>query len=364
MTMKERLLAPFRGIAADHPAWAADLSYWYSAAELSGSLPRQYAGRDGYRKLHADLGVAYYYDYDSRLFDVQFDGVELSDRQTARERTRRWRTSKGTLSEHWSFLEGASCWARDTYAVTTDRDLPILAEICGRTRFTAAVHEFVRIRDWIGDAGLPVAPVPRSPLPALLTDWCGVEKAVYFLADSPSVMRGILERIDAANDAAFDIAASAPCDLVHFCDNLDSSASTPFFEDLMREYYQRRLAQLHAAGKHAVVHLDGRVWGLLPLLASSGFDGVEAITPAPVGDVEIEDLRGVAANQETVLWGGIPGAMFCAPWTREQVRAHTRRLLQCLGGKNRLVVGSADQVPPDGNLDYCRTIAEVIQESN
>ena len=364
MTMKERLLAPFRGLAADHPAWAADLSYWYAAAEISGALPREYAGRDGYRKLHADLGVAYYYDYDSHLFDVRFDGVELTEELSPRERTRRWRTSRGTLTEHWCFLEAASCWARDTYAVTTDRDLPILLEICGRTRFTPAVHEFLRARDWIGDAGLPVAPVPRSPLPALLTDWCGVERAIYFLMDTPSIMQSIMERIDEANNEAFDIVVSAPCDLVHFCDNLDSSASTPFFEGFMREYYERRLALLHAAGKYAVVHLDGRVRGLLPLLASCGFDGVEAITPAPVGDVEIQDLRGVAANPKTVLWGGIPGAMFCAPWTRGQVCAHTERLLECLGGGNRLIVGSADQVPPNGNLDYCRAIAEIVQTAN
>jgi hypothetical protein len=362
VTKKERLLAPFRGVAPDRPAWVADLSYWYAAAESRGELPVEYKGREGYKRLHQDLGVGYYYDYESRLFESEFDGVEFSESQTEKERTRQWRTAKGSLCEHWCFLDRSACWARDKYAVTSERDLPVLLEICERTRFTPALQNFAAIEEWVGESGAPLAPVPRSPLPALLTDWCGVERTVYFLVDNAVIMRRIIECIDQANDEAFEIVASAPCELVHFCDNLDSSASTPFFEELMRDYYERRVSQLHAAGKHSVVHLDGRVRGLLPLLASCGFDGVESITPGPVGDVVIEDLRAVAANPRTILWGGIPGAMFSPPWTRAQICDHTRRLLASLAQENRLIVGSADQIPPNGNLDYCLAISEIVEK--
>jgi Uroporphyrinogen decarboxylase (URO-D) len=360
--MKERLLAPFRGIAPDKPAWVADLSYWYAAAEGCGRLSCEYQGREGYKKLHEDLGVGYYYDYESRLFESEFDGVDFSERQMGKERNRRWRTSKGSLTEHWRFLDSAACWARDKYPVSSECELPILLEICSRMRFAPAHSVYKEIEEWVGESGVPLAPVPRSPLPGLLTDWCGVERTVYFLMDNVGTMRRIMECIDAANDAAFAIVASAPCELVHFCDNLDSSASTPYFEQFMREYYERRVRQLHDAGKHAVVHLDGRVRGLLPLLASCGFDGVESITPAPLGDVAVEELRAVAANPRTILWGGIPGAMFSQPWTKAQICDHTKRLLESLAGENRLIVGSADQIPPNGNLDYCAAISETIEK--
>jgi len=111
-----------------------------------------------------------------------------------------------------------------------------------------------------------------------------------------------------------------------------------------------------------VVHLDGRVRGLLPLLASCGFDGVESITPAPVGDVSIPDLRQVAANPQTILWGGIPGAMFGPSWTRTQICEHTTQLLESLAEGGRLVVGSADQIPPNGNLEFCAVISETIEK--
>jgi len=110
------------------------------------------------------------------------------------------------------------------------------------------------------------------------------------------------------------------------------------------------------------VHLDGRLRGLLPKLARAGFDGIESVTPGPVGDIEVEDLRTVIGNEETILWGGIPGAMFCEPWTADDIRDQTRRLLDALWEGGRLVVGSADQVPPTGNLEFCRVVADTIEE--
>ena len=100
--------------------------------------------------------------------------------------------------------------------------------------------------------------------------------------------------------------------------------------------------------------------GLLPRLAEVGFDGVESITPEPVGDVAIEELRGLCGEHKTIIWGGIPGAMFAPPWGAEGMREQTTRLLDELWPENRLIVGSADQVPPDGDIELCRVVAETI----
>jgi len=43
MTPRERLLAPFRGIKPDRPAWLADLSYWHEAALQAGTNITTYA---------------------------------------------------------------------------------------------------------------------------------------------------------------------------------------------------------------------------------------------------------------------------------------------------------------------------------
>lgn len=360
MTPRERLLAPFHDVKPDRPAWQADLSYWYSAAKAADKLQPQYRGRDGYKRLHEDLGICFYHNISPCVFEESFVNIEHSVKEAGNERRGYWRSPAGELTDHWQYLGKSFCWAHDEYAVKTTDDLKTLADLYLHIRYKPAYEEFNREAEWSGDSGLPVVPAPRSPLPALLADWCGVEQTIYFLADNPDLVAEVLERIDRSNDEAFDLLCAAPCELIHFGDNLDSSSSTSFFEEHMKAYYEKRLKQLHKAGKFAVVHLDGRVRGLLPKLAACGFDGIESITPAPVGDVAIEDLRAVAANSKTILWGGIPGAMFCYPWRAEDIRAHTDRLLNALACDGRLIVGSADQVPPDGCLDFCRLIAETI----
>ena len=107
------------------------------------------------------------------------------------------------------------------------------------------------------------------------------------------------------------------------------------------------------------VHLDGTVKGLLPKLVRAGFDAIEAITPRPAGDLEIEEIRDLAGGGPVILWGGVPGVMFAPSFTWEQMKAHVERLIDAWG-QGPFVMGVADQVPPDGSIDYCRKIAELI----
>ncbi|MGD9496068.1 MAG: uroporphyrinogen decarboxylase family protein [Armatimonadota bacterium] len=362
MTQRERLLAPFRGVRPDRPAWAADLSYWYTAMEQMGRLEARYAGEEGYQRLHEDLGVCVYYGRGGATYRGRCDGVETGVHQEGRVRTRWWRTPAGEISDRWDYLEQAHCWAHTQYAVKTLADLRVVQDIFARTRYEPAPESFLRASAAIGDAGLPICAVPRSPLPALMTDWCGVVTTSYLLADEPAAVEDTLATIDQAVDAAFAAICEGPAELLHCCDNLDSNTYTSLFDRYMREYYARRLAQLHAAGKCVVTHLDGFVRGLLPRLCAVGFDGIESITPAPVGDVEIEELRALCGTDRTIIWGGIPGAMFAPPWTAAAMREHTIRLLDALAPGGRLVVGSADQVPPDGDIELCRLIAQTIDE--
>lgn len=354
-------MAPFQGIKPDKPAFVADLSYWYEAMQSKGSLPVQYQAEAGYLQLHRDLGVCAYYGLNGTVYSWCYDGVEEHTAESALVRIKEWRLPRGILREKWEYVPEGCCWAHTGYAASTADDLKLVQDLAKRMRFAPDEKEFRRLAEHLGEDGVPISPVPRSPLPALLADWCGVMNTVYLVADETAAVEDTLSAIDQANDSAFEASIQSSAKLFHFCDNLDSGNCASLFDRYLKVYYQRRLRQLHEAGKYAVVHLDGAVRGLLPRLAECGFDGVESLTPAPVGDVTIAGLRAVAKNPDTILWGGIPGAMFAPPWTAAQIAEHTRQLLQTLAGQGRLIVGSADQVPPNGNLDFCRLIADTVE---
>ena len=362
MSPRERLLAPFKGIKPDHPAWLADLTYWRDAARQAGKLEARYEGRDGLLQLHMDLGVCAYYFYEANtLFAVRREGVVCRTEETASRRVTHWRTPGGELEETWEYVPDAFCWAHTGYAVSTARDLKVLQDLFRCTHFEPHAEDYLRLRDFLGDAGVPLCAAPRSPLPALMADWCGVMNTIYLVEDERAAVEDTLAVIAGANDPAFEIMARGPAELFHFCDNLDSGNYGLLFDRYMRSDYERRLGQLHATGRYAVVHLDGTVRGLLPRLAACGFDGVESLTPMPVGDVGIAELRTLAANPRTILWGGIPGAMFAPPWKAADVRSHLLALLEAHGHDGRLVAGSADQIPPNGDIQFCRLISDTIE---
>lgn len=150
--------------------------------------------------------------------------------------------------------------------------------------------------------------------------------------------------------------------LVHFADNLTSDNFTGLYDEFMAPVHRNRLARLHAAGVKAAVHLDGTIRGLLPKLIESGFDSVEALTPKPVGDVGLEEMRTVAGSESVILWGGLPGAMFAPPYTWPDMQAHVKRLLECWSG-TPFIIGVADQIPPNGDISFCKKIAAMIKDT-
>jgi hypothetical protein len=96
-------------------------------------------------------------------------------------------------------------------------------------------------------------------------------------------------------------------------------------------------------------------------LAAVGFDAVEALTPKPVGEVGLPEMRAVAAREDLVLWGGVPGAMFAPPFSRDVKRAQVDTLIDSWQGQP-FIVGVADQVPPDGDIGFVRQVAKLLQE--
>ena len=102
--------------------------------------------------------------------------------------------------------------------------------------------------------------------------------------------------------------------------------------------------------------------GCLPLLTECGFDVAEAVTPAPVGDIEIEQLRRMAGDS-IVIWGGLPGSLFTPQFTDTEFDAYVRRILDAFRHDNKFVLGVGDQVPPDAIIERIKRVSHIIDEN-
>jgi len=362
--MRESFLQLLNGEQPTEIVWSADITYWVDGCSASGRADPHWQTEIGLLELSRDLGMMPYFWYGKFwAAEPRYDSrIEVFTTAEGMRRTTTWRTPVGTISAEWRRMEG--CWseAPTRYAVQDERDLEVLLYVLEHRRLEPMnLDDFRQRLDlWARYDGVPCLGLPRSPLPAFIVDWAGVEHGALLAMDYPDKLEEILRLMTNQEQPVLEAVAELKPPLVHFPDNLSSDNLTTFFEAHMMDRYRQRLDFLHAAGVRCAVHLDGSVRGLLPRLAAVGFDAVEALTPKPVGDVSVTDMRALAANDRVVLWGGVPGPMFCPPFTWDDIRQHTQTLLSAWAS-GLFILGVGDQVPPDGDLDFVRKISDLVR---
>jgi hypothetical protein len=365
-SMLHSLLELLQGRPGDRVVWTADLSYWLTARRHDGSAEPGWDRETGYLELHRDLGVMPYYYYEKFwVGEAVFDsGVELTSTTDDGRAVTELRTPRGTLRGESVFLPESCCWGAVKHMVATAEDLDVLLWALERRRLVPAhLEDYPARRElWARYDGLPCLGLPRSPLPAFTYEWAGLENTVLLMMDYPDKVGRALELMEQQEEPVLDAVCRASPPLVHFPDNLSSENFAGYYDGHMRDRHVRRLERLHAAGVRAAVHLDGTVRGLLPKLVSAGFDAVEALTPRPAGDLTVAEIDELAGDDDVILWGGVPGAMFAPPYTPEQMAGQVRDVLDAWGGRP-FVLGVADQVPPDGRIEFCRDIAEMLGDA-
>lgn len=245
--------------------------------------------------------------------------------------------------------------------VQSENDLDILVYLIDHRHLApAALDGYVkRSVQWRSYEGIPAIALPRSPLPSLSYEWAGVQDTVYLLADCRTKVEHLFALMAEQEGPIIDAVCAAAPPVVHFADNLSSENFTGLYDRYLGPHHRWRIDRLHAAGVRCAVHLDGTVKGLLPKLAEAGFDAVEALTPSPAGDLTAREMRDVAGSDRLALWGGVPGVMFAPPYTWQDMRKHVVETLASWRG-TPFVLGVADQVPPDGDISFCRRIADLV----
>lgn len=362
--MLDSFLALLRGEKIDEVVWTGDISYWIDGQKEHKTASPDWDTEEGYLKLHRDLGLMPYIYYDKfwagePRYD---DAVEVVVEKNGCLTTRTFHTPKGELREETLYSPASCSTAVTRYPVQSKADLEVLLCLLEHRRLEPAhLDDYARRAAWWRQYdGLPCIGLPRSPLSSLCYEWAGVQNAVFLLTDYEDLVRQIVACMEDQEEPILRAICDLRPPLVHFPDNLSSANLTSLYDPFMAAGHRRRLDTLHAAGVKAAVHLDGTVRGLLPKLIDSGFDAIEALTPQPGGDLSVAEIRQLAGDRRVILWGGVPGVLFARPFTWEQVRDHVLRVVECWG-VGPFVLGIADQVPPDGDVEHCRRIAELLR---
>jgi hypothetical protein len=351
------------GEKPDRVVWTADISYWIAGQKQAGKADPIWDTEEGYLRLCRDLGIMPYYYYDKFwLGEPRYTSdVELVTETNGESTVTHIRTPVGELTQELVYLPVSCSVGTRVHFVQSEADLDVLRYVIEHRHLVPVCLDDYeqRMGLWRLYDGLPSIALPRSPLSAFTYEWAGVERAIYLLMDCEDVVAEIFRLMEEQEAPILDAVCAAAPPLVHFADNLSSDVIGGLYDTYMVGNHRRRIDRLHAAGIRCAVHLDGVVRGLLPRLVRSGFDAIEALTPVPAGDLDACEMNDLAGTDRVILWGGVPGIMFAPPYTWEDMEGHVRRVLKAW--QNRpFVLGVADQVPPDGDITFCRRISEML----
>lgn len=358
MNFRENLRKVFNDEKPDNILWFADLSWWYRAEVQKQTLDEKYKD-DGVVQLYRNLGCGIYLP----LVDVYRLEIDCKTeiKNEGDIQIKIYKTPFGELREVIREL-------RDVYTINYDeRLLKNSSDINALKYFFESIHylpdysQAEHLDEIYGEQGVVVACLPRTPFSRMVVECAGLETTTFAAFESEDEFKQLLNVMEEKDDEAYKIVSESPVEYAMFPDNLSSEMISPkFFSEFSLNYYMKRNEQLHKNNKKTLVHIDGTLKGLLPLLAKSGVDCAEGLTPYPIGDAKPSELRPLT-NSEMVLWGGIPSPMFMDSWKIEDFEKYVLSYIEVMKENNKFVIGVGDQVPPNANLERVKLVSEIIK---
>ncbi len=350
MTLREMNLAVFRREPLRHVFLQPRFEPWYAWQKQFDRLPEELRGlelREVYDRLNASMRyVGYYTDAPYPIETTYADEVKITSRTEGDRMESHFETPHGTLSESWRFTVDRT-WRLVEFAAESPDDLPALRWLIERRKLTFRPELFRQGIQYLGDRGEPQFFLPKSPYFALAQQWMKYSDFVFALTDRPRDIKDIMKAIDESYDHLWEqVVSSGLVRIVNFGENIAMAyLSTRYFEEYCIPWYERRAGQLRDAGIFSHIHIDGYFKPLLPYLAELPFDGLEALTPLPQGDVSLEEIHEYIGDK--ILLDGIPAVMFLRHQPREELQACVERIVELF--HPRLVLGISDELPQGGD---------------
>ncbi len=301
MTERERVLSLLNGQTPDQVPWFGDPAYRVPYAHDKRVVADTCKG-DGLFQLHRDLGVGFYLQgYEP--FRAETENVDVRTETDGSRITTRWHTPVGGLEETVISLPESYTAATVEHRIKTIGDLETFTYIQEHTAFKPDYAEAARRYGLIGDSGCVLCCLPKNPymdLPALKA---GVMTAVGLMMDEEERFNECLERLEICADRAAQIALDSPAEFLMIPENISSEVvGKGPYHAYMERYQQKWFKRIKAAGKVSFVHMDGTMRGLLREVSEAGCRVMEALTPAPTGDIEIEDMHNWV-TEDTIIRG-------------------------------------------------------------
>jgi uroporphyrinogen-III decarboxylase len=92
-------------------------------------------------------------------------------------------------------------------------------------------------------------------------------------------------------------------------------------------------------------------------------DAIQGICGPPQSDASLSEARRIV-GPEVALWGGIPQDAVLDTYRSAQFEAAVAQALEESAGDKRIILGVADRVPADADMERLRAIPELVEQQS
>jgi hypothetical protein len=363
------------------------LETWYKAHTRTNSLPADYRGLS-LDEVHQAVGVG-------RLrfmvpYALRLRGVEVRATRDGQEIYRAYEPEIENFPGMWDYvandrpgitvselvtpvgklhlqhllvqenvITGTDPYLKE-HLIKDEADFHTVEYILERAEFVGHFDELVAEQKRLGLDAFVVPLVHRIPFQQVLLEYLGEAPLFYALHDNPRAVERLLDLLDEQLTVILKQLETLQVPYVEFPDNLHGMMTNPkLFQRYCLPHLQRYTGLLHAQGKRAGSHTDGDVKPLLKLLAMSGLDVCESVSPAPLTPATIEEIWD-AWQAGPVIWGAIPTPILEERTPEDEFRAYIERLLH-LVGRGPIILGLVDLCMRHNSIERVKYIAARLQ---
>jgi hypothetical protein len=203
----------------------------------------------------------------------------------------------------------------------------------------------------------------RSPYNKCIVELAGTKNTMLLMKRYTKEFDEFCAELERINfDILMPTLMQSPVQFMSFGDNVDCRNNPPpVYEKYLLPYFERAAKECKRSGKFTFAHFDGNLEDLLPYLSNDRypFDGIEAPTVEPQGDVSISQLR-KALGDRIILLDGIPSTIFLPEFTETQFVDLVQNVLEAFSPN--LILGVSDEYSPNGLFKRMKMVADLVEK--
>jgi hypothetical protein len=386
-TVYDRLIAVLSGRQPDRIPFIDRLKIWHRAHKRAGTLPVEYEGMT-LNEIHRAVGMGHMdflppnalrlrnvevrVDFEGDIVYHETDPVvdsfpnmdTLAVQDRAGVTSIQLVTPVGKLGVQYKILPSMVLSGTDAYIQThlikSEEDFQTVEYIIERAEFVPDFERIYQEQDRLGKSGYIVPRLRRIPFQQALLEYLGETPLFYALYDTPHLVRRLIQVLDQQMVDTLQRLADFDWLYVEFPDNLDGLMTNPsLFAEYCLPAYQRYADILHGQGKKVGSHTDGNLKPLLKLLAKSGLDVCESISPAPLTPCTFEEIW-QAWGKGPIIWGGLPSPILEERTGEREFREYVQNVLEIVG-QSPIILGISDMVLVNNSIERVRYIAGQVE---